>query len=99
MKFAKEVLDAHNKYRRMHGVQPLTLSTKVNCHKKLKGLLTKFQVLYKRKSGMYEPEKLCLMSLIKYKLNIPIFFLNHHYFHLSATATYACQKQCRRYKN
>ena len=74
MKFAKEVLDEHNKYRRMHGVQPLTLNTKVNCHKKLKGLLTKFQVLFKRKSGMYEPEKLCLMSLIKYKLNIPIFF-------------------------
>ncbi|XP_023323602.1 Golgi-associated plant pathogenesis-related protein 1 [Eurytemora carolleeae] len=32
MRFAKEVLDEHNKYRRMHGVPPLTLSTSM-CNK------------------------------------------------------------------
>lgn len=29
MKFAREVLDEHNKYRKMHGVNPLKLNSKV----------------------------------------------------------------------
>ena len=31
MKFAQEVLDEHNKYRKKHGVQPLKLSDSVKC--------------------------------------------------------------------
>jgi len=48
MKFAKEVLDEHNKYRRMHGVPPLTLSTSVKFHKSIK-LIKKLNGVFAKK--------------------------------------------------